>query len=327
METKRLNYLLDRYYKGICEPAEEAELDAWYQSLNINDQPFESFVQSAGGKDELSKDMFDHFKVRLDTDVKVRRLNPYRWITRVAAVLIGFGILTGAYYLLNRPHPSSNQVAVVTPVNENENQFITLADGSKVVLRHGSTLHYPASFNGSKREVELIGEAYFDIHHDDKKPFVIHTGAIKTTVLGTAFDIAAYPSQKKVVVTVTRGKVKVEDDRKMLAILTPNEQVVCDNRTATTQKVKVEASRSLMWAGTDMTFDGESFKSIAALLSKRYQVSVEFKNPALEQCPITASFTGTETLKEILEILCTARGTTYKFENAQKVTIDGNGCN
>jgi len=62
-------------------------------------------------------------------------------------------------------------------------------------------------------------------------------------------------------------------------------------------------------------------------LSKRYQVDIEFKNPALENCPITASFNGTESLKDILEILCTARSTTYKFENEQKVTIDGNGCN
>ena len=327
METKRLNYLLDRYYKGICTPEEETELDTWYQSLNINDQPLEHFIRSAGGKDQLAKDMFAQFKARVEPDVKVRRLNPYRWVTRVAAVLAGLGLLTGAYYLLNRSNSSSNPIAVTAPVNKSENQFLTLPDGSKVLLRHGSTLHFPAAFNGNKREVELIGEAYFDIHHDEKKPFVIHTGSIKTTVLGTAFDIAAYPSQKKVVVTVTRGRVKVEDDNKILVILTPNEQVVCDNRTTTAQKTKVEASRSLVWAGSDMAFDGESFKSIATLLSKRYQVSIEFKNPALEQCPITASFTGTETLKEILEILCTARGTTYKFENAQKVTIDGNGCN
>ncbi|MFB9842633.1 FecR family protein [Mucilaginibacter ginsenosidivorans] len=327
METKRLNYLLDRYYKGICTPDEDAELNAWYQSLDVNDRSFEDIIRSAGGEDELAKDMFVRFRGRIDKEAGIRRINPIRWITRVAAVLVGFGLLAGAYYLFNRVEPAPNRIAVAVPEKKNENQFITLADGSKVVLRHGSTLHYPAAFNRSKREVELIGEAYFDIHHDENKPFVIHTGTIKTTVLGTAFDIAAYPSQKKVVVTVTRGKVKVEDDHKILVILTPNEQVVCDNRTAVAQKTKVEASKSLTWAGSDMVFDGESFKSIATLLGKRYQVTIEFKNPALEQCPITASFTGTETLKEILEILCTARGTTYKFENAQKITIDGNGCN
>ena len=176
METKRLNYLLDRYYKGICTPAEETELDAWYQSLNINDQPLEHFIRSAGGKDQLAKDMFAQFKTRIEPNVKVRRLNPYRWVTRVAAVLAGLGLLTGAYYLLNRSNSSSNPIAATAPVSKNENQFLILPDGSKVLLRHGSTLHFPAAFNGNKREVELIGEAYFDIHHDEKKPFVIHTG-------------------------------------------------------------------------------------------------------------------------------------------------------
>lgn len=218
-------------------------------------------------------------------------------------------------------------MALVKPSIAIENQFITLSDGSKVVLRHGSKLNYPSSFSGNTREVELVGEAYFDIHHDDKKPFIIHTGKIKTTVLGTAFDIAAYPSQKKVVVTVTRGRVKVENDHKNAVILTPNEQVVYDNQTNAGQKNKVEATRTLTWASSDMVFDGVSFKSIAGLLSRRYQVSIDFKNPELENCPITASFNGTESLKDILEILCTARGTTYKFENEQKVTIDGNGCN
>jgi len=326
METKRLNYLLNRYYKGVCTPDEEAELDVWYQSLDINDQQFEHLLRSAGGEDKVAKDMYAQFKARIDSEIKVRRLNPFKQVVRVAAVLIGFCLLAGGYYFLNRSTLSSNRIAVI-PVKKNENQFIMLPDGSKVVLRHGSKLNFPSAFTGNKREVELIGEAYFDIHHDEKKPFVIHTGTIKTTVLGTAFDISAYPSQKKVVVTVTRGRVRVEDDHKISVILTPNEQVVCDNNTEIAQKNKVEASRALTWAGSDMTFDGESFKSIAVLLSRRYQVSIEFKNPALEQCPITASFTGTETLKDILEILCTARGTTYKFENAQKVTIDGNGCN
>jgi len=324
MEAQRLTYLLDRHYKGTCTPDEEQELDIWYRSLNMNDQQFENLVGSAGGEEQLAGDMYAEFKAY--TDTKVRRLNPYRWIGRVAAVLIGFGLLIGGYYILEKRDLSNNLTAAIAPAKANQNKFITLADGSKVVLRSGSRLNFPSSFSGKTREVELIGEAYFDIHHDSAKPFIIHTGKIKTTVLGTAFDIAAYPSQK-VVVTVTRGRVRVDDDQKISVILTPNEQVVCDSKTEQTQKNKVEANRSLAWAGSDMVFDGVAFKTIATLLSRRYQVSVDFKNPALEQCPITASFSGTETLKDILEILCTARGTSYKFDGTQKVTIDGAGCN
>ncbi|MDO3627766.1 FecR family protein [Mucilaginibacter sp. BT774] len=324
MEPQRLRYLLDQYHKGLCTPAEEQEINDWYHSIHIDDQQFQNLLNSAG-QEKLADDMYNEFKSR--TGAKIHSLSSRKWMMRAAAVLTGFCLLSGGYYLFNKSKTISNGVALVTPSNTVENKFITLSDGSKVVLRHGSKLNYPASFSGNKREVELIGEAYFDIHHDDTKPFIIHTGKIKTTVLGTAFDIAAYPSQKKVVVTVTRGRVKVENDHKNAVILTPNEQVVYDNQTNAGQKNKVEATRTLTWASSDMVFDGVSFKSIAGLLSRRYQVSIDFKNPDLENCPITASFNGTESLKDILEILCTARGTTYKFENEQKVTIDGNGCN
>lgn len=324
MEPQRLRYLLDQYHKGLCTPHEEQELNDWYRNIQFDDQQFQNLVQSAGDQ-QVADDMYGDFKSR--TGVKVRRLNSSKWIMRAAAVLTGFSLLAGGYYLINQNRPESGQIASVTPASAKENQFITLSDGSKVVLRHGSKLNYPASFEVNKREVELIGEAYFDIHHDNKKPFIIHTGAITTTVLGTAFDISAYPSQKKIVVTVTRGRVRVENDHKSSVILTPNEQVVYDNQITEGQKNKVEAAKTLTWASSDMIFDGVPFKSIASSLSKRYQVDIQFKNPALENCPITASFNGTESLKDILEILCTARGTTYKFENQQKVTIDGNGCN
>jgi len=324
MEPQRLRYLLDQYHKGLCTPNEEQELNDWYQNIELDDQQFQNLVQSAGHQ-QLADDMYDEFKSQ--TGAKVRLLNSRKWMMRAAAVLTGFCLLAGGYYLINRNKTASDQIAFVAPPSANENQFITLSDGSKVVLRHGSKLNYPASFAGNTREVELIGEAYFDIHHDNKKPFIIHTGAIKTTVLGTAFDISAYPSQKKVVVTVTRGRVRVDNDHKSSVVLTPNEQVVYDNQTAAGQKNTVEAAKTLTWASSDMIFDGVPFRSIAASLGKRYQVDIQFKNPALENCPITASFNGTESLKDILEILCTARGTTYKFENQQKVTIDGNGCN
>lgn len=321
MEPQRLHYLLDQYNKGLCTSEEERELNDWYRNININDHQFQNRLRTTG-EQWLADDMYEEFKSR--SMAKIYSLIVRRWAVRVAAVLTGLGLMIGAYRSISN-RTTTDRIASIAQASEN--RFITLSDGSKVVLRHGSKLNFPTSFTGSRREVELIGEAYFDIHHDNKKPFVIHTGTITTTVLGTAFDISAFPGQKKVVVTVTRGRVRVDNDHKTSVILTPNEQVVYDNQTPAMQKNKVEAEKALTWASSDMVFDGVSFKSIAASLSRRYQVAIDFRNPTLENCPITASFNGTESLKDILEILCTARGTTYKFENEQKVTIDGIGCN
>ncbi|MET3115649.1 hypothetical protein AAKU52_003401 [Pedobacter sp. CG_S7] len=86
---------------------------------------------------------------------------------------------------------------------------ITLSDGSKVWLNAGSKISFPKSFGKSKREISLFGEAYFEVEHEQHRPFIIHTGAIITQVLGTSFNINAYALNKNIKVTVLTGKVAV----------------------------------------------------------------------------------------------------------------------
>jgi ferric-dicitrate binding protein FerR (iron transport regulator) len=89
-----------------------------------------------------------------------------------------------------------------------------------VWLNAASSLEFPDKFSGSKREVYLTGEAFFDVKHSDKSPFLIHTKNITTTVVGTAFNIKAYVNQKVIIVSVSRGKVKVSRDDQLIATLT-----------------------------------------------------------------------------------------------------------
>src|SRR5688572_8298430 len=104
-------------------------------------------------------------------------------------------------------------------------QFLRLPDGSTVLLNEGSKLEYPITFSGDTREVFLQGEGYFDIQHNPSKPFVVKTANVTTTVLGTAFNVKAFPSEKHITVTVTRGKVKVSKDEKVLGVITHDQQI------------------------------------------------------------------------------------------------------
>src|SRR5207248_3097180 len=98
-------------------------------------------------------------------------------------------------------------------------RHIVLPDSSTVVLHAGSRLLFPEAFSVNTREVTLVGEAYFDIVHREAQPFIIHTGQLKTTVLGTAFNIRAYDSSQEVMVSVTKGRVRVESGNQVLAEL------------------------------------------------------------------------------------------------------------
>src|SRR5690606_6204958 len=101
--------------------------------------------------------------------------------------------------------------------------FIKLPDGSTVLLNDDSELSYSLPFDDGPREVTLKGEAFFDIIHDNNKPFIVRTGNISTNVLGTAFNINA--RNRNVVVTVERGLVQVSDETQALSLVHPDERL------------------------------------------------------------------------------------------------------
>lgn len=256
--------------------------------------------------------------------VKIKRKN--RWYAVAACAIITAAV---SYFSVKKPDAREiSRPVVASAGNISEyTRYLKLPDGSTVVLHANSTLDYPTSFTGNSREVTLAGEAYFDIAHNESKPFIIHTGKIKTTVLGTAFNIAAYSDHKTIVVSVTRGKVKVEDDKKVLAVLTPDQQITYSIPSAVAEQQTIDVKHAAIhWVKEDMSFDGISFAAIAEILSKRYNVNISFKNPALEKCTIKAFFKGTESLDKVLEALAVISDAGYVHTDEKHIVIDGEGC-
>src|SRR5439155_2315167 len=101
-----------------------------------------------------------------------------------------------------------------------EQKYLLLPDSTQVWLNAASSLEFPEAFQSGKREVYLVGEAFFDVKHAENRPFIIHTGNVTTRVVGTAFNIKGYPDQPDVIVSVKRGKVQVSKNEKLVATLT-----------------------------------------------------------------------------------------------------------
>ena len=250
-----------------------------------------------------------------------------RQVTAAAAAVVVIAV--GIYLLTHRsvqPAQTTAQYAARTITPPNYTRQIVLPDGSTVVLHAGSTLDYPSTFPADSREVSLKGEAYFDVRHDNKKPFIIHTGTIRTIVLGTAFNINS--DSLHVTVSVTGGKVRVENGKKVLAELTPNQQIVYDVPKDTARQKTVNATQLVTnWTKQDMIFDGDTFGSIAGVISQRYGVTIRFKNPSLAKCRIVASFSGTEMLENVLGTLCTIQNASFtRNEEDKSIELDGKGC-
>ena len=208
----------------------------------------------------------------------------------------------------------------------NGKRYIRLQDGSTVLLNEGSQLDYPAGFANNKREVTLSGEAYFDIRPDAKRPFIVHTGKINTTVLGTAFNIKAYPEQKQITVTVTRGKVKVGDNKKTFGVIVPNESIAVNTEINSFRLERVNADEALTWKKQYLVLDDISLEEAAVLIGNRYHVNISFSKEALENCRISATFLNNENLEQVLTVVTGVVDADYTLQPNDEVIISGEGC-
>lgn len=254
----------------------------------------------------------------------VRKLTLWRSVAALAAVLALFF----AVYLswpANRQHVNQKGLLALK-VSAGQKKQLRLPDGSRVWINEGSELKYPDAFTGGTREVFLSGEAYFDIQHDPAKPFIIHTGEVLTTVLGTAFNIREDKHTHLVEVTVRRGKVSVANGRRTLGVLTPNQQISFNTLSNRVIQQKVDAEQIVSWQKTDLRFEDVTFAEAAKQLSERFNVQISFRNEQIRSCRFTgASLTG-EKLDEVLKRICDFNKASYQKLPDGSILIDGQGC-
>lgn len=155
---------------------------------------------------------------------------------------------------------------------------LTLSDGTVVWLNSASALRYPVHFTGNEREVELWGEAYFDVRQDKKRPFRVKSGNFNVEVLGTSFDIMNYSDERFAQITLATGKLRVNkgDDQ---VIMQPNQQVQIDGDRLDLREV--DARYYTSWIDNKFMFDDETLDVIVRKLARWYNLGYEFRDTTL----------------------------------------------
>jgi transmembrane sensor len=148
--------------------------------------------------------------------------------------------------------------------------MVTLADGTKVWLNAESSLRFPTAFNGATREVELTGEAYFEVVHIAGKPFRVHTG--KTTVedIGTQFDVNAYSDEPDLKATLLEGAIRVNG-----RVLVPGEQAAVTEAGGMAVKKGIDAEEVLAWKNGEFYFQRTDMAAILRQVGRWYDVDIE----------------------------------------------------
>ena len=194
---------------------------------------------------------------------------------------------------------------------------LELPDGTKVWLNSSSSLRHPVRFTGSNRDVELKGEAYFAVHPDQYKPFIVNTPFnIRAEVLGTEFNMEAYETEREVKTTLVSGSVKLtfqtDKDEEKSYILKPDEEFIYNyqNKKLSVQKPYVPTLTA--WKDGLVIFRNTPFEEALKVLGKRFNVEFVIKNDKLYENAFTGPFDG-QHLQLILEHFRLSSGIQYRF--------------
>lgn len=198
-----------------------------------------------------------------------------------------------------------------------ETRTVVLPDQTKVTLNRYSTLSYPERFKEKRRKVHLQGEAYFEVAKDAKHPFIVKAESVRVKVLGTHFNVEAYPGDAEVRTTLLEGSVAVsikgENQRLVLA---PNESAVYNKEKRTlVQEAAPGAKNEILWRKGIILFDQLPLHEIVRQLSNAFQTDIRIDDPQLQNYRMTATFDTNEDLTQILDLLKNAGNFNYKKEN------------
>ncbi|MHB1686198.1 MAG: FecR family protein [Ignavibacteriaceae bacterium] len=193
--------------------------------------------------------------------------------------------------------------------------IITLNDGTKITLNADSKLKFPTKFESKKREVYLEGEAYFEVAHDSIKPFIVHSGKFSTTVLGTKFDVKAFPNENDFTVSLVKGKVRVSKTDSRLSnneiILTPDQQFIYDKTTGTEKIDHFDYLQTVGWKDNILIFDNIPLEKALVQLDRYFGVKFELADNSYGSLKIKGNFKN-ESFWTIVKVIKYATGLAYK---------------
>tara|TARA_R110002050_G_scaffold91784_6_gene192534 strand:+ start:15385 stop:16443 length:1059 start_codon:yes stop_codon:yes gene_type:complete len=244
-------------------------------------------------------------------------------ITRVAAILLLPVSLMLVYTNLpDKPYyAEKNKSNLEVEAPGGSKTSFELVDGTKVWLNHGSKLKFPHQFKGETRRVYLTGEAYFEVAHNSKIPFIVETNQIEVKATGTEFNVNAYPGDKIIETTLVKGKVILYEktNNQKIKALDPNESLRYSIQANTYSIDTNNTEKYISWKDGLLIFKNDPIDYIGQKLSRWYNVDVIFTNKDVKQYTYTATFTD-ETLTQVLELMKLATPISYELIPKKKMT-------
>ncbi len=321
-KRKEESGLVEKYINGNVTEEEYYEVEALFANgehnaflkhLLENDWNGETFEESSN-KERLSV-LLDrvHHQIR-KTEYRegrkaVKRLAAF-YMKAAAVIVLPLMLLTSMYMVYHGR--STNKIiassTIIAPMGSRVS--FTLPDSTTGMLNSGSALTYTTPFD--RRNVTLNGEAWFDVKHDKKNPFTIEAGGSKIKVLGTSFNVSAYPAEEYIEVVLKEGIVSfTPTDNTDEIVLLPSERIVCRNGSVT--KSKDDIDKYISWTEGKLVFRSDPMGEVARRLERWYNVRITIEDKELEKYSFRATFED-DSIEDVLQFLSMTSPITYEIQ-------------
>jgi transmembrane sensor len=329
---KKIN--LSKYLEGKISSTEREELEKFIESNEVTNEAFDkAFEEFWNENKDYSKDevfsgvLFNEITSRIKDNTflsKYQAKKSFRLLKYAATITVFFSFII--YFLQDQLLPVKLKPLkiemVLKQTSKGQKSTIMLSDGSKVILNSESQISHPKKFSDSTRIISLTGEAYFEVARDLSRPFSVISNGVKTTALGTSFNVNSRMTAVKV--SLATGKVVVENELKKAEeknshFLKPGEAITYEAKSNKVDISKFNIEKDFLWKDGILYFDNAQFDEIKDKLETWYNIEFDVNNQQLANKKFTGRFDN-QSLKSVMESIGFTIGFDY-FVNGKKVKV------
>lgn len=322
----KIEELLPRYCEGLTTEEERLQVEAWMDESEENRRMAKQVYALYLATDTL------HVMKKVDTEKALSRVKSrmtgkkktmwWEWAQRAAAVLFIPLLIT---LMVQHWGNDEQELAQMMEIKTNPGMMtsLTLPDGTLVFLNSESTLSYPSRFNGDTRNVNLRGEAYFEVAKDPEKKFIVSTShQSQIEVLGTHFNVEAYEKEDRVSATLVEGKIGFIykcDNASKKVLMAPGQKLIYDSKDSKVQLYATSGESETAWKEGKIIFRNTPLEEGLRMLEKRYNVEFIIKNNRLKGDSFTGAFTN-QRLERILEYFQLSSQIRWRYLDSPDIT-------
>ena len=311
--------LIGKYLTGKESAVEADQLHTWLKESAENQKLFNALKEEkniATSIEEFethNKELaWEKYKNRVAT-LSFRKIM-LRWqIAAAFFFLIGCsGIL--AYLNESRISGDNNENYTTVTTANGQSSKIILPDSSVVWINSGTSLSYNTNFATKKRDIRLVGQAFFQIAHNEREPLTVTCNKLKVKVLGTKFDVSAYPNDNMITVVLESGKVKLlhANDKSFAYTLKPGERAEFNTEQDQLSISDVSSNKYTSWKDGFLIFKNDQMKEVLKRLERWYNINIEVKDDKINQLIFNATIEN-ESVEEIFELIKYSCAINYKI--------------